>query len=185
MKSIIESVKPVNKVPLFLIVWSVIMLVFILCLGSCGGNKSEDTTKEENKIDDAAFYETQPLHSGLYDADYYDITGPGARKGQFDGRIFFSLSPEMSAIYVFENGNRTKIENTITLKHPFEKGDNGVYRSVDAKDRSVTITPDSAMLVLGYQWSGDTCSITFNPKARYEASALDILEKITAQKKKR
>ena len=160
------------------------IVAFALCLiTSCGGNKTSEN-EESKKIDDAAFYETQPVHSGLYDADYYDITGPNSRKGQFDGRIFFSLSPEMSAIYVFENGNRTKIDNTITLQHPFQKDSLGIYSSLDSKDRPVTIYPDSTMLVLDYQWSGDTCKITFNPKARYEGSALEILEKITAQKKK-
>ena len=170
------------KKKLFTVIFA--LIVTIVAFNSCNGNKSENQEEATEKVDNAAFNETQPVHSGLYDANYYNITGTNPRKGQFDGRVFFSLSPEMSAIYVFENGNRTKIDNTITLKHPFEKNDSGVYISIDQKDRTVCIYPDSTHFVLSYQYSGDTLNISFNSKARYEGSPLEILEKITAQKKK-
>lgn len=149
---------------------------------SCGNSSSKSA--EEGKVDDDAFYATQPVHSGLYDADYYDITGNNPRKGHFDGRIYFSLSPEKSAFYVFENGNRTKIDYIVNLQRPFEKNDSGVYVSVDTKDRPVTVSTDSAMYILGFQRSGEDMKITFNPKARHEGSALEILERMAAQKNK-
>lgn len=155
-------------------------------LTSCGSGSNTSKADEEtaNKTDDAAFYETQPVHSGLYDASYYDITGKNPRKGQFDGRIYFSLSPETSAILVFENGNRTKIDVTIALQRPFEKNDSGFYQTVDLKERPVTVTPDSAAYILGFQHGGDDYKITFNPKPRHTGTALEILEKIGDRKKK-
>lgn len=161
-----------------------IATLFLIGLSSCGSSstKSED---QKGNVDDAEFYATQPVHSGLYDADYYDITGTNARKGRFDGRIYFSLSPETSAFYLYENGNRTKIDNTVTLKRPFEKGDSGVYFTVDTKDRPVTISTDSTMYILDFQRSGEEFKITFNPKPRHEGSALEILEKMAAQKNKK
>lgn len=166
--------------------FALIMGMISLTFTSCGGNagKSEDSEENAAKVDDAVFYETQPVHSGLYDATYYDITGKNPRKGQFDGRVFFSLSPEMSAVYVFENGNRTKIDVMLTLQKPFEKTDSGVYVSHDAKERLVTLRPDSTNYVLDFQHGEDTYNITFDSKPRYEGSALDILEKIAAQRKK-
>ena len=156
----------------------------IIAFNSCGGNTT-NKTEESVKVDDEAFYSTQPVKSGLYDADYYDITGPNSRKGMFDGRIYFSLSPETSAFYVFENGNRTKIDYIVALGKPFEKGDSGIYYSVDTKDRPVTISTDSTMYVLDFQRSGEDIKITFNPKPRHTGSAVEILEKMNAQKQKK
>lgn len=154
----------------------------MLAFDSCSGNKTANNAEETAKSDEGTFYETQPLHSGLYDADYYDITGNNPRKGHFDGRIYFSLSPDLSAAKVFENGNRTKIEQTISWTKHLEKGDSGVYFTTDQKGKPVTIATDSAMYVLDF-YNGETnYKITFSPKARHEASALDILEKITGKK---
>ena len=172
-----------KRIGIFLPVISFVIFSLI-SLNSCGGSNNS-TSEETANIDNEAFYATQPIHSGLYDADYYDITGPNARKGHFDGRIYFSLSPETSAFYVFENGNRTKIDYIVALAKPFEKGDSGVYYSVDTKERPVTIYPDSTMLVLDFQRSGEDFKITFNPKPRHEGSAIDILEKMNAQKNKK
>ena len=155
----------------------------LLVLVSCGGNSK--TEESAAAIDDEAFYSTQPVHSGLYDADYYDITGPSALKGRFDGRIYFTLSPAQSAFYVFENGNRTKIDYIVALQKPFEKGDSGVYHSLDTKDRPVTLSTDSTMYTIDFQRSGEDMKITFNPKPRHTGSALEILEKMNAQKNKK
>lgn len=162
---------------------SILMLLGIVILNSCGGNATKN--EESALVDDEAFYATQPLQSGLYDADYYDITGTNARKGRFDGRIYFSLSPAQSAFYVFENGNRTKIDCVVALEKPFEKGDSGIYYSVDNKERPVTISTDSTMYTLDFQRSGEDYKITFNPKPRHTGSAIDILEKMNAQKAKK
>ena len=119
----------------------------LLLFVSCGGSKEKAAA---TPVDDDAFYATQPLHSGLYDATSYDIEGTNARKGKFDGRVFFSLSPELSAIYVYENGNRTKIDYKVVLEKPFEKGDSGIYRSVDVMGLPVILAPDSTDYVLKF-----------------------------------
>lgn len=163
-------------------------LVFALAFTGCSGaSKTTEAENEETaeKTDDAAFYETQPLHSGLYDATYYDITGPGARKGSFDGRIYFSLSPATSAMYVFENGNRTKIDNLVVLSHPFEKNDSNVYTTVDSKNNPVTLLTDSTSYCVKYVHAADTMQITFNSKPRHEGTAIEILEKINEQRNKK
>ena len=157
--------------------------LFVILLNSCGGGAKSE---QAEPTDDAAFYATQPLHSGLYDADYYDISGGNnPRKGRFDGRIYFTLSPAQSAFYVFENGNRTKIDYIVALQKPFEKGDSGIYYTTDTKDRPVTINTDSTMYTLNFHRSGEDMKIIFSPKARHESSALDILEKMNAQKNKK
>lgn len=160
-------------------------LVAMFALNSCGGGNTDKGDAREVKIDDEAFYATQPVHSGLYDADYYDITGNNPRKGHFDGRIYFTLSPEMSAVYVFENGNRTKINQLVVLEKPFEKGDSGIYMSLDKKNLPVTVNTDSTSYVLSFQTTNDQYQITFNPKARHEGSAVEILEKINSQRNKK
>lgn len=158
--------------------------VCLFAMSSCGSNSAK-SEGEASKIDDEAFYSTQPVHSGLYDADYYDITGPNARKGRFDGRIYFSLSPETSAFYVFENGNRTKIDYIVALQKPFEKGDSGIYYTTDTKDHPVTLNTDSTAYVLDFTRGAEDMKITFNPKPRHTGSAIDILEKMNAQKNKK
>ena len=160
------------------------MMAFgMMALNSCGSNaKTEETAKEE--VDDEAFYKTQPVESGLYDADYYDIVGKNSRKGKFDGRIYFSLSPKTSAINVFENGNRTKIDYLVVLQKPFEKNDSGVYCTVDMKDNPVCVVPDSTYC-LKFIHSNDTVSIAFSPTPRHTGSAIQILEKINERRGKK
>ena len=174
--------KRTHKLQLLPLAGIAFLFVIMAGLNSCGGNTSK--SEAAAKVDDDAFYATQPVHSGLYDADYYNITGTNARKGHFDGRIYFSLSPETNAFYVFENGNRTKIDMLVNLQRPFEKGDSGIYQSVDTKDRPVTISTDSTTYFLTFQRSGEDVKIGFNPKPRHEGTALEILEKMAAQKKK-
>lgn len=73
----------------------------LLMFVSCGGSKEKAAAAP---VDDDAFYSTQPVHSGLYDATSYDIQGVNTRKGKFDGRIFISLSADTasaSAIYIY------------------------------------------------------------------------------------
>lgn len=161
-----------------------IFLLAIFALSSCGGSSSSKT-QESAAVDDDAFYATQPVHSGLYDADYYDIVGPNARKGRFDGRIYFSLSPKTSGINVFENGNRTKIDYIVGLDKPFEKDANGVYSTTDMKGKPVTVNTDSTTYFLNFIHFNDTVTIGFSPKARHLGSAIDILEKMNERKSKK
>ena len=156
---------------------------FFCMLSSCGGSSTK--TEEAAATDDDAFYATQPVHSGLYDAEYYDITGQNARRGKFDGRIYFSLSPKTSAINVFENGNRTKIDYLVGLEKPFAKEGNGLYQTVDMKGNPVCVNTDSATYVLSFIHLNDTVNIGFSPKARHTGSAIDILEKMTERKSKK
>ena len=168
----------------FSVSFAFIMLLSVSVFNSCGGNTNK-AQEEEANVEDDAFYATQPIHSGFYDADWYDITGRNARKGRFDGRIYFALSPKMSGLYVFENGNRTKIDYVLGLKEPFKKGADGVYSTLDNKDKPVTINTDSTTYFLTFLHSNDTIQIGFNPKPRHIGTALEMLEKMNAQKSKK
>lgn len=173
--------KSENRIVFLMTGFSVLLTTCMLFYTtSCSGNKA---AKEETKTDDEAFYATQPLQSGLYDADYYDIVGKNPRKGKFDGRIYFSLSPETSGINVFENGNRTKIDYLVVLPKPFEKNDSGIYVADDSKGKSVCIVPDS-VYTLKFIHFNDTVCIGFNPKPRHTGSAIQILEKINERRNK-
>lgn len=154
------------------------MILFV----ACGGASKEKA--EATPVDDEAFYATQPLHSGLYDATSYDIEGTNARKGKFDGRVFFSLSPKQSAIYVYENGNRTKIDYKLVLDKPFEKGDSGIYRSVDVKGLPVILAPDSTDYLLTFEKPGVKVTIGVDKKPRNTWNALETTEKMTEQMQK-
>lgn len=174
--------KSKNRLVISLMAFSFMISFLPLALNSCGNSSKTETAAEETNLED--FYKTQPVESGLYDADYYDFQGPNPRKGHFDGRIYFSLSPELSAFYVFENGNRTKIDYTVKLEKPFEKNDSGIFVSEDSKNRPVSITPDSTFMALKFQFSNDTIQINFDPKPRHTGSPVEILEKMNAQKEK-
>lgn len=154
------------------------MLLFV----SCGGGSKEKAASAP--VDDDAFYATQPVHSGLYDATSYDIQGQNARKGKFDGRIFFTLNPDTamkSAIYIYENGNRAKIDYKIVLDRPFEKGDSGVYKTVDAKGLPVVIAPDSTDFVLKFEKGSTKVEIGFDKAPRNTWPALETLERMNKQ----
>lgn len=156
------------------------LLSLFLCLCACGGKQSEKT--EPAAVDDAEFYATQPIKSGEYFAVRYDIEGENPRKGQFDGRIMASLSPELSALYVYENGNRTKIDYKVILDKPFEKGDSGIYRSVDKKGLPVTISTDS-LYTLTFEKGKEKISIGFESKAKNEANAFEMQQRINEKVK--
>ena len=172
-----------NKVVFTMMGLSMVMVFCMLAFTMCGGSntKAEEETQQAN---DEEFYANQPVESGLYDADYYDITGKNARKGKFDGRIYFGLTPKTSAINVFENGNRTKIDYMVLLKQPFEKNDSGVFCAIDMKDNPVTVTPDSVYRLQFIHFS-DTVQIDFSSKPRHTANGLEIIEKIKERRDKK
>lgn len=167
---------------------SLFLGISFIAVGSFGfvacGNSTNSSSEEKEEVDDAAFYQTQPVESGLYDASYYNIEGKNARKGKFDGRIYFSLSPKTSAINVFENGNRTKIDYLLVLQKPFEKNDSGIYVTTDAKNNPVCVVPDS-VYTLKFIHSNDTVAIDFSNKPRHTGTALQILEKINERREKK
>lgn len=153
--------------------------IIMAVMASCGGSTKE--TKVEKAVDDEAFYATQPIVSGQYRVESYDITGTNPRKGKFDGRLLVSLSPsEQSGMYVYENGNRTKIDYKIVLKAPFEKGDSGVYKTVDVNDLPVTITPDSLGYVLAFEKNKAEIKIGFEKEPMTTGSAVEMMERISA-----
>lgn len=159
---------------------------FMALMASCGGGSKENSAAAEKAIDDDAFYATQPVVSGQYRAVSYDITGGNnPRKGKYDGRLIISLSPsEPSGMYVYENGNRAKIDYKIVLKTPFEKGDSGIYKTLDVNDLPVTISSDSIGYLLSFEkGSGDNQSqikIGFEKDPMSTGSALEMMERITA-----
>ncbi len=151
-------------------------LAFIMA--SCGGNankEKEAETAEESANE--AFYAEQPVESGMYDATYFDIKGKDSRKGQFDGRVIYALSPEQSAVFVYENGNRTKIKHILMLDKGFQKEDS-IYVATDKTGIPVTVGNDSTNMYLNYVANSDTVTITFNPKARNTYSPIEALAKI-------
>ncbi|MDE6443013.1 MAG: hypothetical protein K2K64_01130 [Muribaculaceae bacterium] len=147
---------------------------------SCGGSKTEGNDSVQ-VVDEAPFVETQPIKSGEYYALRYDIEGENARKGAFDGRLMATLSPELTVLYVYENGNRTKIDHKVILEKPFEKGDSGLYRSVDSKGLPVVLATDSTVYVLTFEKGKEKYNISFDSKPKSEASAFDMQQRINEQ----
>ena len=146
-------------------------------MASCSGNSSKNQEAEAQAANEA-FQAEQPVESGMYDATYFDIKGKDTRKGQFDGRVIYALSPEQSAVFVYENGNRTKIKHILVLDKPFQKQDS-VYVAMDKTGIPVTVGNDSTNMYIDYIAAGDTVTITFNPKARTVYTAMEAMQKIT------
>ena len=152
-------------------------LAFVMA--SCGGNSNKEK-EAEAQAESEAFAAEQPVESGVYDATYFDIKGKDSRKGPFDGRVIYSLSPEQSAIFVYENGNRTKIKHILMLDKSFQKQDS-VYVAVDKTGIPVTVGNDSTSMYIDYIANSDTVTITFNPTPRNTYTPLEALEKIKEQ----
>lgn len=152
----------------------------VLAMAACGGNSQK--ASEETAAEEAGFYENQPLESGMYDASYFDIKGKDSRKGAFDGRVIVSVSPEQSAIFVYENGNRTKIKHLLMLDAPLEKADS-LYTSA-SKGLPVTLASDSTDYKVNYISNSDTVTITFSQKARSAYQPLEALQKIQEEASK-
>lgn len=152
-----------------------------LLMAACGGQKEKQA--EEAAAAEADFAQSQPVVSGLYNADYFDIKGADPRKGSYDGRVLFSVSPDQSAVMVYENGNRTKINHLLMLKAPFEKTDS-VYTSTDANGNPVTISQDSTFMQITYVTKLDTVCVNFNPTPRNTYTPLEALQKIQEQAQK-
>lgn len=157
---------------------TITVLAATLCmmtLSSCGAKKDAGSEAPNT----ADFYAEQPLPSGIYVADRYDITGENARKGRFDGRVYFSLAPDNSAIFVDENGNRTKIRYTLTLSKPFAPADSGKYVAKDSRGLEVIVAPgDSATYQLTFEKGESTIRIDFDSIPKTKGSPLEILEQI-------
>lgn len=158
-------------------------LSLAVMMAACGGKK-EQASEEASSATESEFQASQPVASGLYNADHFAVTGPEARKGSFDGRIIFSLSEEKSALFVFENGNRTKISNLLMLAAPFAK-DGSNYTAQDKNGQTVTVNTDSAFYTLRYIAGADTLCISFDPKPRTEYTPFEALEKINEQAQKK
>ncbi len=155
-------------------------LAFVMA--SCGGNASKEK-EAEAASNDEAFYAEQPVESGMYDATYFDIKGKDPRKGQFDGRVIYALSPDQSAVFVYENGNRTKIKHILMLDKGFQKEDS-IYVATDKTGIPVTVGNDSTNMYINYVANSDTVTITFNPKARTTYTPIEALAKIKEEASK-
>lgn len=140
------------------------------------GNKSGEDSAQTISI-----MEEQPLVSGQYEASEYDIKGENARSGMFDGRVLVALSDEQSAIYVYENGNRTKIDYSIVLERPFEKGDSGKYTTTDKKGNPIVLKADSVSNMLDFDRNGAHISIRFNKEPKSTGTAMEMLERMNEQ----
>lgn len=147
-----------------------------LTAASCA---SKDASSTETVSAEQAEAAPQPMECGEYVADSYDITGKNARSGRFDGRLLVSLSPEQSALYVYENGNRAKIDYKIILKTQFEKGDSGMYVASDSKGNPVMLRTDSTVYTLAFDKNESQIRINFDKNPKSTGSATAILERIT------
>lgn len=153
-----------------------------LALGACSPKGGSEKPADEETS--AAFVESQPIESGQYRAVSYDIEGANARKGRFDGRLLVSLSPEQSGMYVYENGNRAKIDYKLVLKSPFEKGDSGIYKAIDVNDLPVTISTDSTIYTLGFMKNNHNVKIAFESAPMTTGTPLEMMERISSMIKK-
>lgn len=154
--------------------------LMMLAAGACG-SKSDKDAETSAETDMTVFNESQPFESGQYDATSYDIAGAdNSRSGKFDGRLLAALSPEQSVLYIYENGNRTKIKYQVILEKPFEKNDSGLYVS-SSKGEPVTVKADSASYTLTFDKNATHVSIDFDKTPNYKGSYLEIMEKITEQ----
>lgn len=150
----------------------------LFSVASCGTGSGSDS-RDSATAETGDFVISQPLENGEYLADSYDITGKNERSGKFDGRILVSLSPEQSALYVYENGNRAKIDYKILLSKPFEKGDSGIYVSSDTKGKTVTISTDSTSYTLSFDKNESNIKIGFDKTPKTTGTAVEMLERIT------
>lgn len=158
----------------------VLLTGFSACSGGAESKEKADSTAAAEKT----FYESQPLESGLYDASYFNIEGENARKGHFDGRVYFAISPDLTAIYVFENGNRTKIDYYMAMQKPFEKTDSGTYVTSEPNGRIVMLRPDSTFFDLSFEKGSQQVCITLDRKPRHTGDYMQILEKINETREK-
>lgn len=152
-------------------------------MASCGGNANKEKEAEAEAAAEE-FAAAQPVESGIYDAVYFNIKGEDPRKGNFDGRVIYALSPENNAVLVYENGNRTKIKNLLVLEGGFEKGDS-TYTATDKQGNPVVVANDSANMVITYIAKNDTVAITFTPQARNTYTAIEALAKIQEEAAKK
>lgn len=164
--------------------WTLALAAFLL-VGGAACTKQDNKTAEEANVE-SEFYANQPLESGQYQAVNYLITKKDGkeRKGKFDGRILIALDPENSGIYVYENGNRTKIDYLLALDGGFQPGDSSIYKATDKKEREVEIRPDSTLYSLSFSTANETVKIGFEKKPIMTAAPVEILEKIKKEKDK-
>lgn len=164
------------------IIYAALIALAVGPMASCSGSKQE---KSEDSSASVASIAEQPLKSGQYNATYYDISGENARKGNFDGRLMVAISEDQSALYVYENGNRAKIDYTIVLDRPFEKNDSGLYVTKDNKGLDVTINTDSTYNVLSFYKKDSQVKINFDKEAATAADAMTMMQRISEHKNKK
>jgi hypothetical protein len=162
--------------------YSALVAFTIVAMASCSGSKQE---KGDDSSASVTAIADQPLESGQYNASYYDIMGENSRKGSFDGRVMVAISEDQSALYVYENGNRAKIDYTIVLERPFEKNDSGLYVTKDNKGLAVTINTDSTYNVLSFYKKDSQVKINFDKEASSTADAMTMMQRISEQKNKK
>lgn len=151
-------------------------LAIATALSSCSGNGKNEKKAEVSEED---FYATQPCVSGQYEASYFEIKGKNSRKGPFDGRIMMALDPESCGIYVYENGNRVKINYRLVADKPFEKQADGVFLTADKSGNPISVTNDSTSNILSFVNKGDTVAITYNPVPASTATAAEMWQRIS------
>lgn len=152
--------------------------------GSC--TKTEQKTEQES-TEAVEFYAAQPTDSGVYSATYYSIVEKGdtVKKGKFDGRVIVALDPDRSGLYVFENGNRTKIDYRLVLKGSFEETEEDVYKAETQDGKQLTWTENGAEYHLSIETPEKTVTIKINRNPIAMTTAADAWERISRQLNKK
>lgn len=159
---------------------TIIALAAVFMLGAASCNSKNESKEETANVEQTEMSE-QPLENGEYLADHYEIKGKNERAGSFDGRLIVSINPEQAVLYVYENGNRAKIDYKVLLEKPFEKGDSGVYKTNDTKGRPVIVTSDSTSNILKFEKNESEVKINFDKTPKSTGTAMEMLERITNQ----
>lgn len=160
-----------------------VMGVAAALVAGCGGNKAKEEA-EQQAARQLEFEQTQPLESGMYRAVHYDISGDKGRKGSFDGRMLVALTPDQSVMYVYENGNRAKIDYRVIIEKPFEHRDS-LYGATDTSGNPVTLKGDSTQWTLAFDRNGQTVAIELEKTPMSTAPASEMMQRIaTALQKK-
>lgn len=142
---------------------------------SCGGGEKKAESQEANAEEFAA---TQPVASGEYRAVSFQYDEPESSRMPFDGRIIFSLAPENSGIYVYENGNRTHFKAVVSLPTAFTKADS-VYNATDSKEQNVSLIVGSQADTLVIVKDSKPVKVAFEKDPVSEMSAVDAMARIS------
>ena len=149
------------------------MLAFASCAGT-GKSQSSDSASAGEQ----ATAVSMPLESGEYRAVSFQDTVAGAKRTVFDGRLLLALDPDNSAVYIYENGNRTHFKAKAILSKPFAQVDS-VYTTTDSEGREITLIPGNQVDTLLLYRSGKPVKVAFENKPMSVLSPTEVWTRIS------